>query len=145
MAGISSKALKPNYAENKRKFNDGTEFNTDFNLDWYETDYRSYDPQIGRFHQIDELTEFDFNWSPYVYTHNNPILLNDPLGLTPDSSGTPGFSPENAKLLPEVVVTATKKTSVGQPGLLESMIPVWGSGRAAVDDFQNGRWGWGDF
>ena len=27
----------------------------------------------------------------------------------------------------------------------EGMIPGWGSGRAAIDDFQNGRWGWGLF
>jgi len=32
---------------------------------------------------------------------------------------------------------------VGQPGLIEGFLPVWGSGRAAIDDFQNGRWGWG--
>ena len=143
IAGISSRA--PSSLENRRKFNDGTELNTDLDLNWYETDYRSYDPQIGRFHQIDELTEFDFNWSPYVYAHNNPILLNDPLGLTADSTGTPGFSPDNPKILPEVVVTATRNKSVGQPGLAESLIPIWGSGRAAVDDFQNGRWGWGIF
>jgi RHS repeat-associated protein len=35
--------------------------------------------------------------------------------------------------------------TVGAPGTLESFIPIWGSGRAAVDDFQNGRWGWGTF
>lgn len=34
---------------------------------------------------------------------------------------------------------------VGQPGTWESFIPVWGSGRAAIDDFQNGNWGWGLF
>ena len=143
MAGISSRAASS--LENRRKFNDGTELNTDLDLNWYETDYRSYDPQIGRFHQIDELTEFDFNWSPYVYAHNNPILLNDPLGLTADSTGKPGFTPDNPKILPEVVVTATRHKSVGQPGLAESLIPIWGSGRAAIDDFQNGRWGWGIF
>jgi hypothetical protein len=33
--------------------------------------------------------------------------------------------------------------SVGEPGFWEGMIPMWGSGRAAVNDFQNGRWGWG--
>lgn len=33
-----------------------------------------------------------------------------------------------------------KKThSIGQPGELESIIPVWGSGRAAIDHFQNGN------
>lgn len=35
--------------------------------------------------------------------------------------------------------------SVGQPGALESMLPFWGSGKAAVDYYQNGRWGWGTF
>ncbi len=34
---------------------------------------------------------------------------------------------------------------VGQPGTMESIVPVWGSGRAAVDDFQNGRYGWAAF
>lgn len=34
---------------------------------------------------------------------------------------------------------------VGAPGLFEGFIPIWGSGRASIDDFQNGRWGWGTF
>src|SRR5207245_4681635 len=34
---------------------------------------------------------------------------------------------------------------VGQPGFVEGLIPIWGSGRAAVDDFQNGRYGWAAF
>jgi len=33
--------------------------------------------------------------------------------------------------------------SVGQPGLGESLIPIWGSSRAAIDHFQNGKIGWG--
>ena len=32
---------------------------------------------------------------------------------------------------------------VGQPGFWEGLIPIWGSGRAAIDDFQNGRYIWG--
>jgi RHS repeat-associated protein len=150
MAGLSSKAA--NSLENRKKFNDGTELNTDFDLNWYETDFRSYDPQIGRFHQIDELAEFDFDWSPYVYAHNNPILINDPLGLAADTTNKKDFQVDdqgNIKkvTLDEVVATGTRKksSSVGQPGFGESLIPVWGSGRAAVDDFQNGRWGWGIF
>ncbi|HEX2846731.1 MAG TPA: hypothetical protein VHN59_09280 [Chitinophagaceae bacterium] len=54
MAGISSKALEFGNPENKRKFNRGTELNTDFNINLYETAFRGYDPQIGRFHQIDK-------------------------------------------------------------------------------------------
>lgn len=135
MAGISDKAAGG--IQNRYKFNDGTELNTDLDVNWYETDYRSYDPQIGRFHQIDVLGEMDYNISPYVYANNNPILINDPLGLKGDTTW---------EKLPEIVVTAkAKKSSVGQPGMLESVIPVWGEGRAAVDDFQNGHWGWGLF
>ena len=84
MAGISSKAAGG--IENKRKFNDGTELeNKEFSdgsgLDLYSTEFRSYDAQIGRFHQIDPLAEFTFNWSGYTFVQNNPILFNDPLGL----------------------------------------------------------------
>ncbi len=38
---------------------------------------------------------------------------------------------------------AAIEKGVGAPGFWEGLIPVWGSGRAAVNDFQNGRWGWG--
>ncbi|MFN3664869.1 MAG: RHS repeat-associated core domain-containing protein [Sediminibacterium sp.] len=79
MAGISSKAAGK--LENRMKFNDGTELTTDLGLDWYETTYRGYDAQLGRFHQIDPITEMTDNWSPYAFVQNNPILYNDPLGL----------------------------------------------------------------
>jgi hypothetical protein len=32
----------------------------------------------------------------------------------------------------------TKPASVGHPGFAESLIPVWGSGREAVADYQEG-------
>lgn len=34
-------------------------------------------------------------------------------------------------------------STVGDPGTFESLIPIWGAGRSAINDFQNGRWGWG--
>lgn len=79
MAGISSKAAGG--MENRYKFNDGTELNTSLDVGLFETDFRLYDPQIGRFAQTDELAEEFDGWSPYVYANINPILLNDPLGL----------------------------------------------------------------
>lgn len=47
----------------------------------------------------------------YAYAGGNPVGAVDPWGL-----------------------------AVGAPGPWESMIPVWGSGRAAVNDFQNGNY-----
>ncbi len=48
---------------------------------WDETDFRPYDSQIGRFFQVDQLAEWDFDWTPYRYAYNNPIFYNDPTGL----------------------------------------------------------------
>ncbi|GAA4039500.1 hypothetical protein GCM10022409_26480 [Hymenobacter glaciei] len=36
-----------------------------------------------------------------------------------------------------------EKNSVGAPGFWEGLIPVWGSGRSALHNFQTGHWGWG--
>ena len=52
--------------------------------------------------------------------------------------GAPAFR------LPNFQVNETRPHhGVGQPGMVESLIPIWGSGRQAIDHFQNGRWIWG--
>jgi RHS repeat-associated protein len=94
MAGISDKALKTNYAENKYKANGGDELqNKEFSdgsgLEMYDAFFRGYDPQLGRFWQIDPLAEIGEDWSPYSFAGDNPINYNDPLGLTnPSDTGT---------------------------------------------------------
>jgi RHS repeat-associated protein len=125
MAGISSKAAGG--MKNKWKFNDGTEleseeFSNGSGLELYATEFRSYDAQIGRFHQIDALSEITENWSPYSFAFANPISFNDPLGLTPIDSlpkgapnpvtnpDAPRGSMENPIPMPEVIIKQNPPT-----------------------------------
>jgi RHS repeat-associated protein len=77
MSNISSKAAGK--LTNKHKYN-SIEQNNDFDLNTYEAFYRSLDPQIGRFLQIDPKSIDEI--SPYASMQNNPVLLIDPLGDT---------------------------------------------------------------
>ena len=75
MTGISGKNIGK--LENRYKFN-GIENNNDFDLNQYETFYRTLDPQIGRFLQIDPKsiqTEGVYN-----AMGNNPVSNVDWLG-----------------------------------------------------------------
>jgi RHS repeat-associated protein len=104
MQGLSDKAIKTQYAENKYRFNDGNELqNKEFSdgtgIEMYDANFRNYDPQLGRFWQIDPLGELNEGWSPYSFANDNPVLLNDPTGLTISDSSHP-------QKLEEVIVTA---------------------------------------
>jgi len=58
---------------------------------FYETDWRGYDPQLGRFHAIDQLADFYPGITPYQFAFNNPISFNDPTGVE-------GVGPEGENL-----------------------------------------------
>jgi RHS repeat-associated protein len=83
MSGISSRALN-GAPENKKKFN-GIELNTDFDMNMYDAQYRNFDPQLGRFWQVDPKPSDSI--SLYAFTFNNPIRYSDPLGDTLRVSG----------------------------------------------------------
>jgi RHS repeat-associated protein len=82
----------------------GVERNNNYGLNIYETMFRSYDPALGRFHQVDPLAEWTINLSPYQYANNDPIYFNDPLGLTANAGWeNPGFNDKTWNFVLEII------------------------------------------
>ena len=63
---------------NRFQFN-GIEHNEELGLDMAA--FRSYDPAIGKWLQVDPLSELAPELTPYRMGFNNPISFTDPLGL----------------------------------------------------------------
>ena len=64
------------------KYN-GKELDRIHGLDMYDYGARQYDPNIGRFTQVDPLAEKYYHLSPYAYCANNPVNLVDLNGEEP--------------------------------------------------------------
>ncbi len=126
MAGISSKVIGS--LDNRYKFNGGSElqskeFSDGSGLEMYDAKFRLFDAQIGRFHQIDPLADMSLNLSAFAFSNNNPILLNDPLGLKGDTA-----------VLPSVTVMGYIKEQVSE-------FSNWFTGRNV--NYQGSGWGHG--
>jgi RHS repeat-associated protein len=102
--------------ESRRMFNGGNElqsaeFSDGGGLELYDANNRMYDPQLGRFWQVDELAEGNWEWSPYNFALNNPIRLNDPLGLEAEEAIKKRKFNEEQTLATVVVTSKPRKLS----------------------------------
>lgn len=64
----------------KYKYN-GKELQDELGLNVTAMDYRQYDPAIGRFTSMDVLSELEYDWTPYRFGFDNPVVWSDPSGL----------------------------------------------------------------
>jgi RHS repeat-associated protein len=76
MEGLSAAAV----TQNAYQYN-GIERNTDFGLNLDLAVFRTYDPSIGRWIQVDPLSEIAPELNGYRNAFNNPVNFVDPLGL----------------------------------------------------------------
>ncbi|MFZ6009402.1 MAG: RHS repeat-associated core domain-containing protein [Bacteroidota bacterium] len=49
----------------------------------YDLDFRNFDPVLGRMHQVDPMAGKYGSTTPYNFSFNNPVSLNDPSGADP--------------------------------------------------------------
>ena len=74
--------LSTSMPKNKYRYN-GIEQTSNLGLDVYNAFYRTLDPSLGRWWQVDPEAESLYGLSPYNAMNNNPVLLNDPNGDLP--------------------------------------------------------------
>jgi RHS repeat-associated protein len=86
MSGISSKAVAFGLPQNRKGFNgnelQSNEFSDGSGLEAYDFNARMYDQQLGRFMQIDPLSDKheQEKLSPYQFGNNSPAVYKDPDG-----------------------------------------------------------------
>jgi RHS repeat-associated protein len=101
------------YSNDKYRYGfNGMEKDKEFN-ETYTTEFRQYDPRIGRWLSVDPLTRKFPDQSPYTAFNNNPIFYIDPTGLKPSNNG-PGDKPD------KIINVFVAKTKTNRDDALEA-------------------------
>ncbi|WP_421947689.1 RHS repeat domain-containing protein [Phaeodactylibacter xiamenensis] len=83
--------LSTSMPKNKYRYN-GIEQTSNLGLDVYNAFYRTLDPSLGRWWQVDPKAESAYSHTPYNSMFNNPIAMSDPEGDLPGIAEIAGLS-----------------------------------------------------
>ena len=72
---------RDNNTANNFLANGGTELNATSQL--YDLEFSNYDPILGRMHQVDPMAHKYSSLTPYNYSFNSPVVMNDRSGADP--------------------------------------------------------------
>jgi RHS repeat-associated protein len=127
----------------------GEQFDPDLGL--YYNRARYLNPNTGRFWSMDAFegnNSDPLSLHKYLYAHSNPANGTDPSGesLSAGTLATIGIGLIVANIVWNGIKPAFKDRTADNPGAVgpaggwEGVIPVWGIGRDALDEFQNGEY-----
>jgi RHS repeat-associated protein len=81
----------------------------------YTTEFRQYDPRVGRWLSLDPLMN-QFPWmSPYLAFDNNPVYYTDPLGLAAEGGAEGGEENESGNECDDGNFTLDQRSSGKSP------------------------------
>jgi len=127
IAGISSDKfgdVEEGKLNNPYQYNDKEMLDENAGLNCYDYGFRNYDPEIGRFPQLDPLTDSYPELTPYQYASCEPIA-------NVDMDGLEGFN-----VLPTITVTAARFTQQ----VVSSTAPILAGVGGALFGIGNSLW-----
>ena len=77
----------------RKYFFNGKEYLVTFGLKMYDYGFRTYNPRLGRYYQIDPKASWMPSWSPYSFSFDNPIRYRDYDGQIPYPITIRAFAP----------------------------------------------------